>query len=519
MHLCGDPLTYAKALADLESLRGAGGQLVMAANGGSLLHRVRRLLGAPSHAGRGPGWLAGSAAVLLLLGLSAGAVGSSAAGAQSPAAARQPQAAAARMPLVAAAPRGADVTTTASAGRAEPGGGAAAATGPLALAVAGTRAAVAGTRAAIAGGSMAIADAAKSMAHAQPAQGSASRSSGSVVWSHNGDRLEVHYDGEFEFTDDDADVKRLAPRSTLTIKEGGFFGGRSVEFTADASGAITRRYREGMSERPFDPAGRAWLAQALPRVIRQTGLGAKARVARILASQGPAGVLREISRIEGSWGKRLYFTELLEAPVDPPTARQVLLQAGKEIDSDYELATLLIEAGDRLLVDDASRQAYFEAATSIRSDYEMHRVYKAALARGPVSNAMLIGVLEASRAIESDYEEATLLVQVAGLQPLDPAANSALFDAVETIGSDYERGRVLQALLARGHASADTMLRAIRSAGRMGSDHEKAQVLQAILASGTLSGEARDAYIDVASSLGAAEQGRALSALVKAERR
>ena len=72
--LCGDPVAYAQALADLEELRGRGGQLVMAANGGSLVHRVRRLLGAPSHAGRGPGWLAGSVAVLLMLGIAAGAL-------------------------------------------------------------------------------------------------------------------------------------------------------------------------------------------------------------------------------------------------------------------------------------------------------------------------------------------------------------------------------------------------------------------------------------------------------------
>ena len=38
----------------------------MAATGGSLLHRIRRLLGAPSsHSGRGPAWLAGSVALLL----------------------------------------------------------------------------------------------------------------------------------------------------------------------------------------------------------------------------------------------------------------------------------------------------------------------------------------------------------------------------------------------------------------------------------------------------------------------
>ncbi len=520
VRLCGDPFTYAQALADLESLRGAGGQLAMAASGGSLLHRVRRLLGAPTHAGRAPGWLAGSAAVLLLLSLCAGAVGSSVVGAQAPVVGPpQPEA---PMPAIASAPRGVAAATVADLSRPAGGPDAArtSARGEIDQAATGLRAVIAASASAVAGGAAALAGATRSLAGAQSVHATTSGSSGSVIWSHNGARLEVHYDGEFEFTEDDADVKRLAPGSTLSIKEGGLFGARSVEFTADATGAITRRYREGMFEKPFDPAGRAWLAQALPKVIRQTGLGAEARVARILASQGPAGVLREISLIQGSWGKRLYFTELLKAPIDPPTARQVLLQAGKEIDSDYELATLLIAGSDKLLVDDASRQAYFDAAKSIESDYEMHRVYKSALEHGPVSGALIAGLLDASRAIQSDSEEASLLVQVAGLQPLDAAAGAAFFQALDSIGSDYERGRVLKALLARKDGSPDAIVRAIRSAGRMGSDHEKGQVLQAALSSsGPLSGEARDAYIDVASSLGDYEQGRALSALVRAERR
>ena len=56
--LCGDPVAYAAALAELEGLRSTTGELVLAATGGSLLQRVRRLLGVPTHAGRAPGWLA-----------------------------------------------------------------------------------------------------------------------------------------------------------------------------------------------------------------------------------------------------------------------------------------------------------------------------------------------------------------------------------------------------------------------------------------------------------------------------
>ena len=55
----------------------AGPSLAMAATGGSLLQRVRRLLGAPSARGPRPGWLAGLVALLLVVaargGIAAGA--------------------------------------------------------------------------------------------------------------------------------------------------------------------------------------------------------------------------------------------------------------------------------------------------------------------------------------------------------------------------------------------------------------------------------------------------------------
>ncbi len=57
--VCGDRLGYARALADLEGLRSAGPRLALAADGGSLSDRIRRLVGArrrpPLVGGRPPG--------------------------------------------------------------------------------------------------------------------------------------------------------------------------------------------------------------------------------------------------------------------------------------------------------------------------------------------------------------------------------------------------------------------------------------------------------------------------------
>jgi len=63
--ICGDRLGYARALTDLEGLRAPSPRLAMAADGGSLLNRVRRLVGAPAPRPR-RSWMAGVVALSLL---------------------------------------------------------------------------------------------------------------------------------------------------------------------------------------------------------------------------------------------------------------------------------------------------------------------------------------------------------------------------------------------------------------------------------------------------------------------
>lgn len=63
--ICGDRLGYARALADLEGLRAPSPRLAMAADGGSLLDRIRRLVGAPTPRPR-RSWMAGVVALSLL---------------------------------------------------------------------------------------------------------------------------------------------------------------------------------------------------------------------------------------------------------------------------------------------------------------------------------------------------------------------------------------------------------------------------------------------------------------------
>ncbi|MEK6371857.1 MAG: M56 family metallopeptidase [Acidobacteriota bacterium] len=68
--VCGNPLLYARALTRLEELRIDPAQAVIAANGGSLLTRIRRLAGGRAEAPNGPSrWAAGAALLTVLAAL------------------------------------------------------------------------------------------------------------------------------------------------------------------------------------------------------------------------------------------------------------------------------------------------------------------------------------------------------------------------------------------------------------------------------------------------------------------
>jgi beta-lactamase regulating signal transducer with metallopeptidase domain/protocatechuate 3,4-dioxygenase beta subunit len=63
--ICGDRVGYAQALVRMEELRGLGGNVALAASGGRLTDRVRRLIGVRSHDRVSAWWLGGAMAMVV----------------------------------------------------------------------------------------------------------------------------------------------------------------------------------------------------------------------------------------------------------------------------------------------------------------------------------------------------------------------------------------------------------------------------------------------------------------------
>lgn len=293
-------------------------------------------------------------------------------------------------------------------------------------------------------------------------------------------RLEIQSEGDVEFTDDDADVARISSGGYFEIEERQGRAVRRVEIRT-AAGGLERRWVVNGDEQPYDAAARAWLAQMLPVVFRRSAIDAERRAQRILDRAGVDGLLQEIDLIPSDWAARQYFAVLLsQRDLDAATLRQVVQQAGRQIESDFELAQLLVDIADQQAVDENVRIAYVEAAGHIESSFERRRALSAVLGRESLSQELADAMLQQVVGIESDFEAASLLIEVVEARPGGAVLSPAFWQAVNGIESSFERRRVLNAVVERSAGNQATLEKVLESGAGVDSDFERAELLIAV---------------------------------------
>jgi hypothetical protein len=338
-----------------------------------------------------------------------------------------------------------------------------------------------------------------------------------IRYSDGDHTVEIKARESLEFTDDDADIKSISRDGYLMIEEthGGLT--RKWEVRQGADGRPQSSFYLRGQAHPLDLEARAWLAEFLPDVIRNTAIGARARVSRIQRQRGAGGVLDEISLIKSDGAKRIYFRELFTGGnnLDATILRRAARQIGHEIHSDGEKAVLLIESADLFLGHQSIAPDLFEAIGSIQSDGEHRRVLSAMLKRN-LNDENILRTLRSARAISSDGEKANLLVQFTDVFLNHASSLPAFFETTDSLNSDGEHARVLSALLKRQGLSRENLLRALRSAERISSDGEKANVLIHAVRVYASDDAALSAIANSARTIGSdGEKSRVLSAIAR----
>ncbi len=296
-----------------------------------------------------------------------------------------------------------------------------------------------------------------------------------------GERIEMTVRGEVAFTEAEDDIASMSPdgKFELSVKRDGVERSLRVR---PGKGQLQRDYRVDGESRPFDAAARAWLAQALPGLMRETGIQAQARGKRILARGGVDALLADMEKIRTDHVRGIYLAVLFE----------------------------------HAQLDDANLDRALEIAGKIGSDYELRKALEAGLAYQALSPASQARLLDVAAGIASDYELAKVLVQVAKTDSFDQGPVFAAWrKALAGISSDYEQRGVLSVLLARKQPEATRI--ALESARDISSDHEARQLLQEAVAQVRANKGVRTAWFAMLDGIASDyEQRQALEALLEA---
>ena len=307
-------------------------------------------------------------------------------------------------------------------------------------------------------------------------------------------------DGAIEFSDDDHDVKSLSPNGHFTLEEGSWLSGRGYDVRADATGNLTKTYSVGRTSKPLDDEARAWLGRLLPQVIRDTGIGAGPRVARILRLGGPPAVIAEIGLIHSDGSRRIYLEQLFSQATLNTEQLKDSAKLIREISSDGDKGQVLMTVDGRYFTGDL-RPYLFDAAESIHSDGDKRRVLSDIIGKDAGSIESLVRAARAAGHIPSDGDKAEVLVEIAGPYRADDELHMVYFEAVNSISSDGDHARVLSKLLQAHGDDLDTLARVLRSAEKISSDGDKARVLREAVSSYRDDQAMRKAFFDAANSI------------------
>ena len=301
-----------------------------------------------------------------------------------------------------------------------------------------------------------------------------------IIDSHDGHTVELRSRGGVEFNDAGDWVASVAPGARLEVREADRGRERRLEFYND--GGVRTRYTEDGRDRPLDARARDWARALIRDAVRESGLGADTRVARLRARGGVGAVLADMATLRTDSGRRTYYRALLGSGTlsDAELAR-VMDDVGARMGSDSERRLVLVSALDRGVTGGRAFDALLRAAGGMRSDAETRLVLVRAAERARLaSRGAADAYFRAVEGMRSDTERRLVLTTIAERNGLaDASTRDAFFRATSGMGSDTERRLVLTTAVQRDRSPL-TAAAAIAATSGMRSDAERRLVLTAV---------------------------------------
>ncbi len=316
---------------------------------------------------------------------------------------------------------------------------------------------------------------------------------------NKGYSLEVEMKGDIVLNDSDTDIVSISRGGYLEIEEEQRGSRHNLRIEGLSGGRLSYAYKLNGRKVDFADIDRDWYEDILITMIRETGAGAEARTARILASDGVDGVFREINMIESSSSRTRYMTHLFEQAKLTDSQLQRAAKLAGDIPSSGDRSRFLKASAVQFLASDDATPYYFDAVESIPSSGDKTRVLNNLVEEDLLSDRdSYLEAIKVAKSIPSSGDRSRFLIKAADLYIAE--ASDLYFDAVGSIPSSGDKTRVLMKLVdEQALSDREAYIDAMEIARGIPSSGDRARFL--IAASKTYRSEARDPYFKAVSSL------------------
>ena len=306
--------------------------------------------------------------------------------------------------------------------------------------------------------------------------------------------------GKIELTDDDKDIKSMSDEGYLEITKTVFGSRRAIVIQSLGDGRMKKEYYENRTKMEWDPAGKAWLNEILPDIIRNTTIGAESRVARFFKKGGTSAVLEEIEKIENDHSKSHYANLLMKQAVSEKDYANIINTLANKLHSDHYLSEFLKNNVDKFILNKDASAAFFNATHKLNSDHYKTVVIKEALKNQITSAENVKIILQSASKMESDHYITEVLTTLLKQDKLSNEIVGEMITTTKSIESDHYKTVVLTEALDRPGLTTIAHQKVIESVKDIESDHYLTEVVKHLLSS-KLSDGTLDLVLDVTGSI------------------
>lgn len=294
-----------------------------------------------------------------------------------------------------------------------------------------------------------------------------------MVMNDGTNRVEVRYEGDIQFSDDEMTIARISPGGYLEYwhNEDHLLAGMN-----DKGALEIELYENGKAVDRESAEGKALVAKVIRGMI-DLGFDIDGRMDRLYRKGGYPALIREVDSVNGDYVRGRYLDRILGGDSLPVgVVAQVITRVHDRIEGDYDKERLITKIDTVYLKDDTVSAEYLSVVKGMGGDYEKSRALQYYLRRG-IPGKQYIPVLEATESIEGDYEQSNILRALLAGPLAEGQPFDSLMSVVGKMDGDYEKSNLLKQIAHKEIREAGSWAGLIRTTTTVDGEYERGNVL------------------------------------------